>query len=76
MWLKRPSGTSSPFHTPSRFLRKKEGKDIFFGFDKHPLYQHLSLSAWLAKESAKNIMKEGGAGGSQERELKTGPVHF
>lgn len=71
MWLKRPSSTSSPFYTPGKFLRKKEEKETPFGFGMHSLYLHLSLWIWLAKESAKNIMKEGGwEGGNIERKLK------
>lgn len=62
MELKRPSNTSIPFPSLGRFLRgKEEGKKRnIHGFHKHSLYLHLSRLTCLAKESAKNIMKEGG----------------
>lgn len=78
MELKRPSSTSSPFPAPGRFLREKEEreKETSTGFDKHSVYLHLSLSPWLAKESAKNIMKEGGQAVRRGRELETNPVQL
>lgn len=42
---------------------EEKEKRISFGFDKHPPYLHLSRQRWLAKESAKNIINQGGAGG-------------